>query len=40
MPLPANSGISVGYYFSRNIINSTVLNIADKQNALQYHYRS
>ena len=40
IPLPANSGGSVGYYLSRNIINSTFLNIADKQNALQYHYRS
>jgi len=39
MPLPANSGVSVGYYLSRNI-SSTFLNIADKQNALQYHYRS
>jgi len=35
-----HSGVSVGYYLSRNIINSTFLNIADKQNALQYHYRS
>jgi len=40
MPLPANSGVSVGYYLSRNIINSTFINIADKQNAQQYHYRS
>jgi len=30
MPLPANSGASVGYYLSRNIINSTFLNISDK----------
>jgi len=27
-------------YLSRNIINSTFFNIADKQNALHYHYRS
>jgi len=31
IPLPANPGVSVGYYLSRNIINSTFLNIADKQ---------
>ena len=37
---PENSGVSVGYYLSRNVINSTFLNITDKQNALQYHYRS
>ena len=38
--LQANSDVSVGYYLSGNIINSTFLNIADKQNAMQYHYRS
>jgi len=40
IPLPANSGVSVGYYLSRNIINSTFLKIRDKQNALRHHYRS
>jgi len=34
------SQLAIGYYLSRNIINSTFLNIADKQNALHYHYRS
>jgi len=40
MPLPANSGVSVGIYLSLNVISSTFLNIADKHNELQYHYRS
>jgi len=34
--VPANSGVSVDYYLSRNTINSTFLSIADYQNALQY----